>query len=457
MSSILTTSSNINDETIRFFSFITQPSVLKSIKTIKDLKIENENGRIAVLRDLCFKNNLECFKLIGESKNLNWELFYIDLETPVLFSPIFNTTLEKYDFNRFSTISKNIKANLLQYYSQDVEIMFIYIKKIRDKKKLSFYIYKLEDQNKSRFTDRKSLKKENQIILEKGKKRVPFGTRNPKNKLNLYTGREWVKFSKSWFVHRPPSRKGNEILHPAKFPETMIRQFITFFTKPGELVLDPFLGSGSTLITAKQSNRAGIGIELSKKYAEISKQRLEKIDIQAYPPLYQTNESSYWKVIHGNSKNLLKIWDEVSFPQVDFCITSPPYWNQLERNAIRQKSRKDLGLDTKYSVEDSDDLGNVKDYDDFIAVQQEIFGQVHEILRPKGYLVIIVNNVFFNGQVYPLAYDTAISLTHDTKHSWVLKDEKIWLQDDKALVALGVNYAWVGNRCHQYCHIFRKE
>lgn len=237
----------------------------------------------------------------------------------------------------------------------------------------------------------------------------------------------------------------------------MIRQFITFFTKPGELVLDPFLGSGSTLITAKQSNRVGIGIELSKKYAEISKQRLETMNIQAYPPLYQTNESSYWKVFHGNSKNLLKMWAEKSLPQVDFCITSPPYWNQLERNDIRQKSRKDLGLDTKYSKEDSEDLGNIKDYNDFIAVQQNIFGQVHEILRPKGYLVIIVNNVFFDGKIYPLAYDTAISLTQDTKHRWILKDEKIWLQDDKALVALGVNYAWVGNRCHQYCHIFRKE
>ena len=72
-------------------------------------------------------------------------------------------------------------------------------------------------------------------------------------------------------------------------------------------------------------------------------------------------------------------------------------------------------------------------------------------------MVVITNNVFFSGKVYPLAYDTAISLTQDKAHPWVLKDEKIWLQDDKALVALGVNYAWVGNRCHQYCHIFRKE
>ena len=71
--------------------------------------------------------------------------------------------------------------------------------------------------------------------------------------------------------------------------------------------------------------------------------------------------------------------------------------------------------------------------------------------------MIITNNVFANGRVFPLAYDTTLSLIQDKDHPWILKDEKIWLQDDKTLVALGVNHAWVGNRCHQYCLFFRKE
>jgi hypothetical protein len=56
-----------------------------------------------------------------------------------------------------------------------------------------------------------------------------------------------------------------------------------------------------------------------------------------------------------------------------------------------------------------------------------------------------------------LAFDTATSLTKRGSKSWILKDEKIWLQDDKKLIALGINSAWVGNRHHQYCLIFRKE
>jgi DNA modification methylase len=153
----------------------------------------------------------------------------------------------------------------------------------------------------------------------------------------------------------------------------------------------------------------------------------------------------------------MKYWDEYDLSAIDFCITSPPYWSQLERNSIRQKQRKDMGLDTKYSNEDPRDLGNLDDYKDFIREQKLIFGNVYKLLRPKGYLVIITNNIFANGRVYPLAYDTVRSLTQDKDQPWILKDEKLWLQDDKALVALGVNYAWVGNRCHQYCLILRKE
>ena len=82
-----------------------------------------------------------------------------------------------------------------------------------------------------------------------------------------------------------------------------------------------------------------------------------------------------------------------------------------------------------------------------------MFEQIYELTKPKGYLIIITNNIFTSGRLFPLAYDTATSLAG----TWVLKDEIMWLQDDKRLLALGVNNAWVGNRCHQFCLIFRKE
>lgn len=287
-------------------------------------------------------------------------------------------------------------------------------------------------------------------MAEKKNKYIDYGDRgryNSNNKLNDLTGKEWIKFSKSWFVHRPPRRKEEELLHPAKFPESLIEEFIAFFTKEGEWVLDPFMGTGSTMLAAGKLNRNAIGVELSKDYYDSSVRRIKrnKYMSELFP-------------IHGSSEELLNLICSTVQKNFlfDYVITSPPYWNQLDRNSLRQKVRLIKGLSTKYS-EDDDDLGNVKDYHAFISKQAEIFDNVYDCTKPNGYLTIIINNVYCNGRLFPLAFDTAISLTDRGQKSWVLKDEKIWLQDDKPLIALGVNNAWVANRHHQYCLIFRKE
>lgn len=273
------------------------------------------------------------------------------------------------------------------------------------------------------------------------------GRLSTNNKLNDLTGKEWIKFTKSWFIHKPPRRKDNEILHPAKFPETLIEEFIKFFTKKDSWVLDPFLGTGSSLIAAGNTVRNGVGIELSDHYSKIAKERVSK-----------KNYNNCLKVLKGNSLYLNELLEESGLSDIrfDFVITSPPYWNQLERNSIRQKDRAEKGLDTKYSI-DTDDIGNLTGYEEFLEQQSKIFDQVYNVLKPNGYVVIITNNVYYQSRLYPLAFDTATSLTKRGDKSWVLKDEKIWLQDDKPLIALGVNNAWVGNRHHQYCLVFRKE
>jgi DNA modification methylase len=281
------------------------------------------------------------------------------------------------------------------------------------------------------------------------------GTYNPRNKLNDLTGKEWIKFTKSWFIHNPPSRKADEMLHPAKFPETMIQEFIEFFTKKGQLVLDPFLGTGSALVAAFQANRSAIGIEVMEKYARIAQSRIDRLLNQKKLYEYVENpdeEKPFLKVIIGDSLNIVKIWKENNFPAVDYCITSPPYWNQLKRNTLRQRGRKYMGLDTEYGKNERN-IGNIDDYRKFIDEQKKIFDEIYKVMKNNAYLTVITNNVYYNGRLYPLAYDTLISLSE----KWVPKDEKIWLQNDKPLIPLGVNTAWVGNRHHQYCLIFRKE
>jgi DNA modification methylase len=300
------------------------------------------------------------------------------------------------------------------------------------------------------------------------------------NKLNELSGKEWIKFTKSWsiysskgekisdynrdenrklseksfFIHVPPPREDDKIKHPASFPESLVKEFIEFFTKRGEWVLDPFLGSGSTLIACYESGRNGIGIELSEYWANIAKMRLEEVRKQLRWAEGKDDlfEKSQQIVVIGDSREVDKIWKENNFPKVKYVVTSPPYWNQLKRDYIRQKERKDAGLPTTYST-DTRDLGNIDDYGLFLLEQKKIFDKVYDIVEDGGYLTIITNNIYADGRLYPLAFDTLTLLSE----RWVPKDEKLWLQDDKPLIPLGVYTSYVGNRHHQYCLIFRKE
>src|SRR2546428_6731736 len=92
-----------------------------------------------------------------------------------------------------------------------------------------------------------------------------------RNKLNELSGRDWIKFTKSWFVHRPEPRGDRKIRHPASFPESLIREFVSFFTRKGEVVIDPFVGTGSTLVAALETGPSGLGFKIVTRYAALSK------------------------------------------------------------------------------------------------------------------------------------------------------------------------------------------
>src|SRR5512147_3028372 len=119
----------------------------------------------------------------------------------------------------------------------------------------------------------------------------------PSNKLNNLDPKSWLKFQKSWFIHNPPPRKKGVLVHPAKFPETMAQEFIEFFTKQGETVLDPMAGTGSTLIAALRSGRNSVGIELNPKYARIAGQIL----LDERNALGEKAEGLMSKVVNGDA------------------------------------------------------------------------------------------------------------------------------------------------------------
>ena len=129
-----------------------------------------------------------------------------------------------------------------------------------------------------------------------------------RNRLNELSPQEWLRFQKSWFVHNPPPRERGVLVHPAKFPESLCEEFIAFFTKPGELVLDPMCGTGSALLAAVRQGRRALGVELSEKYAGIAGERLQVRKQHLPPGAYVLDLVAEYagKIVRGLQSFLLK-------------------------------------------------------------------------------------------------------------------------------------------------------
>lgn len=278
---------------------------------------------------------------------------------------------------------------------------------------------------------------------------------HPRNELNDLTGKEWIKFTKSWFVCDSPRyhRNRDVELHPARFPEEMVSEFLRFFTKQEQWVLDPFVGSGATLVACQENNRWGVGIEINRKYAEKARARLRdgRCDVLcadarrvAEPELWQTS------ALDGLERG------PDGLPQFDFIMTSPPYWRMLRtsRGGVlsTHKMRARAGLDTYYS-DCPDDLGNIEDYNEFIEQLGRIFDACARVLREGKYLVVVMQNLRApTGEILPLAWDMARRISR----TFLLQGERIWCQNSKKLGIWGYPKIFVPNYHHHYCLIFRK-
>ena len=274
---------------------------------------------------------------------------------------------------------------------------------------------------------------------------------SPLNRLNDLTAQQWLRFTKTWFIHNPPPRKKAEMLHPAKYPEKMIEEFVRFFTKEGEIVFDPFLGTGSTLVACHNSKRDGIGIELQEKYAKIARERIQLLESQLKLDEQGSKLKAKQVVLQGNSAELEKYWKEYGLPLVDLVITSPPYGPMLNKKGLVTKEREEEGLDLKYS-DDTNDLGNAAGYDDFLQKLMIIFTKMKPLIKEDGHLVVILQNYMDKGEYKMLAWDFAREMT---KH-FQLRGERVWCQDNKTLYPYGYRYSFVPNVHHHYCLIFKK-
>ena len=232
--------------------------------------------------------------------------------------------------------------------------------------------------------------------------------------INCLTAKEWLKSQIGvWqFFYEKRDIRDKEI-HPATFPISLAKKVISLFTHEGELVLDPFVGSGTTLVAAQDLNRNAVGFDLQEDYIKLCKKRLASNNLF---------NKSQQLAIKDDARNISQYLDPGT---VSLIWTSPPYANLLNRSR-KNKSRRDrdngqLGKVEQYS-QDERDLGTMS-LAEYTLAMGDIFESLLPLLKPKGHCVINIPDMWWENKRITIH----ISLVEELrKRGYELRNTLIW-------------------------------
>lgn len=273
------------------------------------------------------------------------------------------------------------------------------------------------------------------------------GKYDERNQLNDLTGKRWLQLTKSFYFSERCADDKDAFNHPAPFLIKDIEKLISMFTKKKMIVLDPFMGSGTTSIAAFNLKRKSIGIDLSEEYYHLAKERFDK---------KKMIEEKHYKYIVGDS---LKVLDDIE--DVDYIVTSPPYHNILQNKGAGLRSdNSDKGFRNgsrqgiEYYSDKKSDLGNQESYEDFLKLFSKIMEKAFIKLKERKYCSIIISDFTVNKKEVNVQSDIVL-LMQEIGFTFV--GTTILLQDNKPLYPFGYPYAYKINHMHQNIINFRKE
>lgn len=295
-------------------------------------------------------------------------------------------------------------------------------------------------------------------VSGEAKVRRPKRPRVPRTKrANELDGRTWQRNSISVWSDIRKTSEEIKLGHPAIFPLQLVLRIIQCFTTVEDrIVLDPFAGIGSTAIAAELLGKVGIAIEISKEYCEKATSRQPPVTHQFDESGQVTGmtlngtplaaEPGERRIYNDNAANLLKLVEPAS---VDLVVTSPPYWDiLLQERSADQKEIRHYGTA-------AEDLGRIADYQEFLLALKAIFRQVHEVLKPGKYCIVIVMDLRKKDTFYPYHSDLARFMQ---ELGFIYDDIIIWDRrlDYSNMRPLGYPYKFRINKAHEFILIFQK-
>ncbi len=204
-----------------------------------------------------------------------------------------------------------------------------------------------------------------------------------------------------WATAQTPSRwqrQGRYLrasgAHPAKMLPAIARTAISAYTTPGELVLDPMCGIGTTLVEAVHLGRRAVGVELEPRWAGLAEANLALALAAGAPGTAE--------VLCGDARDLVHLVPGELHGRVALVLTSPPYTNAAYNHG-QVRTRPGQGVakwDHRYSA-NPDNLGNTSPARLLAGVEQILAG-CRRVLRPGGLVVLTTRPWRWHGALVDL-------------------------------------------------------
>jgi DNA modification methylase len=255
----------------------------------------------------------------------------------------------------------------------------------------------------------------------------------PENRINCLTAKDWMKSQVAiWEFYYERRDVRDKRIHPAVFPIALPKKCIQLFTHEGELVLDPFVGIGTTLLAAQDTNRNAVGFDLKQRYIDFSRRRLQQSD-----PTRSTRQVAV-------REDARRIPEYVEEETVSLCVASPPYANMLNRPRKNKSIRGDLRenehyMDIQQYSNDPRDLGTM-DVKDYTHALEEIYRGIQPLLKIKAHCVINLADFWWNNKRVPVHIDVVGAME---RAGFELRNTIIW--DRRNIVNKMGIFGWPNN------------
>ena len=275
-----------------------------------------------------------------------------------------------------------------------------------------------------------------------------------RNKLNDLTGSEWLYWTNTVYetAYPPDATHRLRKAHGAMKPPEVMAEIIRFFTKRGELVLDPFAGVGGTLLGAALAGRESHGFELNPRWVEIY-QHIQREFVLSGDRLLKRTEAPSGQDITGRMAvgDCLELMAALRSGSADAIVTDPPYGCLHGSTGFADETNFAM-----FNAGAVNDFGNATDLDQYMELMKRFGREARRILPEGRYLVMLIGDRFWDGEYVPLGYLVAEALR---EAGFKFKGLRLWWNKatQRPLKPYAVGTVFVPNITHQNILVMRRQ